>query len=173
MELTGSKLRLASSVSSDISFKGSFFKKRQIILIVVFVCLLSASGGFLIGFFVKKNKTNSEGSSGKSQNVQQQQQFDYSKAFSLFEEEVSTSELRENLRWAETFAKLTFILKQRKKYILLYGKSFVDLARLSDGFIMAEMKVKKFLPDWFSVSLVIWIFLHVYFVFLSREKTHS
>lgn len=97
MELTSSKLRLAGSVSSDISFKGSGLKKRQIILIVVFVGLLSASGGFLIGYFVKKNKTNNEGSSGKNQNVQPQQ-FDYSKAFSLFEEEVSTSVLRENLR---------------------------------------------------------------------------
>ena len=99
MELTSSKLRLAPSVSSDISFKGSSgLKKRQIILIVVFIGLISASGGFLLGYFIKRNKANcdNEGSSGNS--TDQRQQFDNSKAFSTFEEEVSASELKKNLR---------------------------------------------------------------------------
>ena len=100
MELTGSKLRLASSVSSDISAKGSHLRKRQIILIVVFVGLISASGGFLLGYFLKGNKTNNEdGSAANSSNDQlSRNQFNVSKAFIQLEEEVSTSELRENLR---------------------------------------------------------------------------
>ena len=105
MELTSSKLRLASSVSSDISFKGSYLKKRQIILIVVFVGLISASGGFLLGYFLKGNKTNNNnnnnnnGSAATSSNDQRNgYQFNVTKAFNQFEEDVSTSELRENLR---------------------------------------------------------------------------
>lgn len=99
MELTSSKLRLASSVSSDISFKGSTsLKKRQIILIVVFIGLVSASGGFLLGYFIKRNKTNNEDCSPGNSNDDQRNQFNDSKAFSLFEKEVSASELRENLR---------------------------------------------------------------------------
>jgi len=104
MELTGSKLRLASSVSSDISFKGSYLKKRQIILIVVFVGLISASGGFLLGYFLKGNKANNNnnnnnGSAATSSNDQRNgYQFNVTKAFNQFEEDVSTSELRENLR---------------------------------------------------------------------------
>ncbi len=99
MELTSSKLRLASSVSSDIGFKESGgLKKRQIILIVVFIGLVSASGGFLLGYFIKRNKTNNEGGSPGSGNDDQRNQLNDSKAFSLFEKEVSTSELRENLR---------------------------------------------------------------------------
>jgi len=100
MELTSSKLRLASSVSSDISFKGSYLKKRQIILIVVFVGLISASGGFLLGYFLKANKTNNEdGSSTTSCDDQRSRyQFNVTKAFNQFEEDVSTSELRENVR---------------------------------------------------------------------------
>lgn len=104
MELTGSKLRLAASVSSDISFKGSYLRKRQIILIVVFVGLISACGGFLLGYFLKGNKTNNEDGSGTSSNDQcSRKQFNDSKAFIQFEEEVSTSELKQNLRWVDTF----------------------------------------------------------------------
>ena len=103
MELTSSKLRLASSVSSDISFKdfkGSHLKKRQIILIVVFVGLIAASGGFLLGYFLKGNKTSNEDGSAKTSNNDQRSryQFNVTKAFNQFEEEVSTLELRENLR---------------------------------------------------------------------------
>jgi len=100
MELTSSKLRLASSVSSDISFKGSHLKKRQIILIVVFVGLISASGGFLLGYLLKANKANNEdGSAATSSNDQRSRyQFNVTKAFNQFEEDVNTSELRENLR---------------------------------------------------------------------------
>ena len=100
MELTSSKLRLASSASSDLSVKGSRLRKRQIILIVVFVGLILASGGFLLGYFLKGNKTNIEdGSAANCNNDQRSRnQFNVSKAFIQFEEEVSTSELRENLR---------------------------------------------------------------------------
>lgn len=103
MELTSSKLRLATSVSSDISIKGSHLKKRQIIFIVVFVGLISASGGFLLGYFLKGNKTNTEDGSATTSNNDQRSryQFNVSKNFIQFEEEVSTSELRENLRWVD------------------------------------------------------------------------
>lgn len=104
MELASSKLRLAASVSSDISIKGSHLKKRQIIFIVVFVGLISASGGFLLGYFLKGNKTNNEeaGSATTSNNDQPSRyRFNVSKTFIQFEEEVSASELRENLRWVD------------------------------------------------------------------------
>ena len=101
MELTGSKLRLAPSVSSDISIKGSHLKKRQIIFVVVFVGLISASGGFLLGYFLKGNKTNTEDGLATTSNNDERSrnQFNVSKTFIQFEEEVSISELRENLRW--------------------------------------------------------------------------
>jgi len=105
MELTSSRLRLATSVSSEISFKGSYLKKRQIILIVVFVGLVSASGGFLLGYFLKGNKANNEdgsaaetSSNDTERNEPNGYQFNVTKAFNQFEEDVSASELRENLR---------------------------------------------------------------------------
>ena len=100
MELSSSKLRLASSVSSDISIKRSHLKKRQIIFVVVFVGLISASGGFLLGYFLKGNKTSNEDGSATTSNDDHRSryQFNVSKTFSQFEEEVSISELRENLR---------------------------------------------------------------------------
>lgn len=108
MELTSSKLRLASSVSSDISVKGSHLRKRQIILIVVFVGLISASGGFLLGYFLKGSKTNKvnkkdDSAANSTDDQRSHNRFNtVSKAFLQFEEEVSASELRENLRWVDT-----------------------------------------------------------------------
>ncbi|KAL9966685.1 hypothetical protein ACROYT_G024797 [Oculina patagonica] len=123
MELTSSKLRLASSVSSDIGFKGSGgLKKRQIILIVVFIGLVSASGGFLLGYFIKRNKTNNEGGSPGNGKDDQRNQLNDSKFFSLFEKEVSTSELRENLRFFSQKPHLAGLERQRELAEILAQK---------------------------------------------------
>lgn len=101
MELTSSKLRLSPSVSSDIDFRRAHLKKKQIVLIVLFIGVISASGGFLLGYFLKGNKNNvKEDCPGKDQN--QQSHFDDEEAFRKFKKEVSTAELRENLRYENT-----------------------------------------------------------------------
>lgn len=56
MELASSKLHLSASVSSEISFGGSRPKKKHIVLIVLFIGIISASGGFLLGYFLKGDK---------------------------------------------------------------------------------------------------------------------
>ena len=63
--------------------------------------LISASGGFLLGYFLKGNKTNTEDGLATTSNNDERSrnQFNVSKTFIQFEEEVSISELRENLRW--------------------------------------------------------------------------
>ena len=102
MELTSSKLRLASSVSSDDNlFKRSRLGKRQIVFVVLFVIVVAAAG-FLLGFFVKGNSANSASNCVDSKenqvNVTQPNKSEVSEVFRQFEEEVSKEELRKNLR---------------------------------------------------------------------------
>lgn len=150
MELASSKLRLAASVSSDISIKGSHLKKRQIIFIVVFVGLISASGGFLLGYFLKGNKTNNEepGSTTTSNNDQPSRyRFNVSKTFIQFEEEVSASELRENLRWVDALGISDGIysnyIKKKTKLLTINCSSIRSRLRLSVSLVWICL-------DWFS-----------------------
>ena len=97
MELTSSKLRLASSVSSDDNlFKRSRLGKRQIVFVVLFVIVVAAAG-FLLGFFVKGNSPSS-GNCDSKENGKQPNKTGVSEVFRKFEEEVSKEELRKNLR---------------------------------------------------------------------------
>ena len=104
MELTSSKLRLASSVSS-IEFKSSRFSKR-LIAVVVLCVMLAVGGGFLLGYFVKGNNSDDicghcNSNANTSQTNDLQPNFDdVKKIFSQFEKEVSVEELRNNLRYA-------------------------------------------------------------------------
>lgn len=109
MELTSSKLRLASSVSSqETIFKSSSrcgsCGKRHVILLVVFFGLIAvAAGGFLIGYFVTGNnaKANREcagGEKNRTGNQNEIKKLTVGEVFSNFEKEVSTDQLRENLR---------------------------------------------------------------------------
>lgn len=100
MELTSSKLRLASSVSSaDNLFKRSRLGKRQIVFVVLFVIVVAAAG-FLLGFFVKGNSAKSGNCDSKEilVNVTQRNKTEVSEVFRKFEKEVSKEELRKNLR---------------------------------------------------------------------------
>lgn len=100
MELTSSKLRLASSVSSVDTLTKFSISKRQIAILVFMVCV-AATAGFLLGFFVKGNSYNSSGCvsvGNQSSSNQQDKAMEVSEVFSKFEEKVSTEELRENLR---------------------------------------------------------------------------
>lgn len=98
MELTSSKLRLASVSSEEAGAKRFRLGKRQIIFVVLFVVFAAASG-FLVGYFVKGNKPANDncGSNGNQTNHHHNQP-EVSEIFSKFEDEVSTEELRENLR---------------------------------------------------------------------------
>lgn len=97
---TSSKLRLASSVSS-IDFKSSRFSKRHIAFVVLFV-LLTTGGGFLLGFFVKGNRSDDTDSKCNSKGPQangfEPKNDNIAEIFSQFEQEVSAEQLRENLR---------------------------------------------------------------------------
>ncbi|XP_068739354.1 putative N-acetylated-alpha-linked acidic dipeptidase [Montipora capricornis] len=103
MELTSSKLRLASSVSS-IQFTSSRFSKR-LIAVVVLCVMLAVGGGFLLGYFVKGNNSDDicghcNSNANRSQTNDRQPNFDdVKKIFSQFEKEVSVEELRNNLRY--------------------------------------------------------------------------
>lgn len=94
---TSSKLRLASSVSS-IDFKSSRFSKRHIAYVVLFV-FLTTGGGFLLGFFVKGNRSDDK-QTGPQTNGFESQNDNIAEIFSHFEKEVSAEQLRENLRQA-------------------------------------------------------------------------
>lgn len=110
MELTSSKLRLASTVSSqETIFKsssrcGTCGKRHVIILLVVFLSLIAvAAGGFLIGYFVTGNnaKANREcagGETNRTRNENETKKLTVGEVFSKFEKEVNTDQLRENLR---------------------------------------------------------------------------
>lgn len=99
---TSSKLRLASSVSS-IDFKSSRFSKRHIAFVVLFV-FLTTGGGFLLGFFVKGNRSDDIDSKCNSKGPQtngfEPKNDNIAEIFSQFEQEVSAEQLRENLRQA-------------------------------------------------------------------------
>lgn len=114
MELTSSKLRLASSVSSqETIFKSSSrcgtCGKRHVILLVVFLGLIAvAAGGFLIGYFVTGNKAKANrecagGETNRTGNQSETEKLTVGEVFSKFEEEVETDQLRENLRQAVLF----------------------------------------------------------------------
>ena len=110
MELTSSKLRLASAVSSqETIFKsssrcGTCGKRHFVILLVVFLGLVAvAAGGFLIGYFVigNKAKANREcagGETNRTGNQSETEKLTVGEVFSKFEKEVDTGQLRENLR---------------------------------------------------------------------------
>ena len=96
---TSSKLRLASSVSS-IEFKSSRFSKRHIAFVVLFL-ILATGGGFLLGFFVKGNRSDIDSkcnSEGTRRNGFEPKHDNIEEIFSQFEQEVSAEQLRENLR---------------------------------------------------------------------------
>lgn len=112
MELTSSKLRLASSVSSqETIFKsssrcGTCGKRHVIILLVVFLGLIAvAAGGFLIGYFVTGNNAKANvnrecagGETNRTRNQNETEKLTVGEVFSKFEKEVNTDQLRENLR---------------------------------------------------------------------------
>ena len=101
MEMSSSKLRLASSVSSAESlFKRSRLGKRQIVFVVLLVTVVAA-GGFLLGYFVKGNSANTVNNcdpQGNQVNGTQPDKAEVSEVFRKFAEEVSKEELRKNLR---------------------------------------------------------------------------
>ena len=110
MELTSSKLRLASSVSSQdwtivkSSSRCGTCRKRHVILLVVFLGLIAvAAGGFLFGYFVTGNKAKANrecagGETNRTGNQSETEKLTVGEVFSKFEKEVDTDQLRENLR---------------------------------------------------------------------------
>lgn len=96
MELASSKLHLSASVSSEISFGGSRPKKKHIVLIVLFIGIISASGGFLLGYFLKGDKGRD---SPKTKDKSETNPLNGDEAFSHFEKNVNTTELEETLRY--------------------------------------------------------------------------
>ncbi|PFX14387.1 putative N-acetylated-alpha-linked acidic dipeptidase isoform X2 [Stylophora pistillata] len=100
MELNSSKLHLSSSFSqSEISFGGLRPKKKQIVLIVLFIGVISASGGFLLGYFLKGDKTIKNEHCPKTKDQSESNPRDGNEAFSQFKQNVNTTELEETLRF--------------------------------------------------------------------------
>ena len=100
MELNSSKLHLSSSFSqSEISFGGLRPKKKQIVLIVLFIGVISASGGFLLGYFLKGDKTIKNEHCPKTKDQSESNPRDGNEAFSQFKQNVNTTELEETLRY--------------------------------------------------------------------------
>lgn len=96
MELASSKLHLSASVSSEISFGGSRPKKKHVVLIVLFIGIISASGGFLLGYFLKGDKGRD---SPKTKDKSETNPLNGDEAFSHFKKNVNTTELEETLRF--------------------------------------------------------------------------